>query len=207
VQSAIICYHCAEINKIMNRRKAILSFFLIGGGATAAYSGYKWWKIHRTPDLLFLQNNKELIGDLAEVVIPRTDTPGAKEAGVAQFIVATISDCSDRKTQNNFIDGLKQLAAYSIATYNKSFGGLSAAEQIKTVAHFRDKSKLLAGIVGKVQNKLLGKPFYLILRELTTTGYCTSKLGAMQGLAYQYIPGTYQGCLPFVKGQKAWATK
>jgi Gluconate 2-dehydrogenase subunit 3 len=191
----------------MNRRKAILSFFLIGGGATASYSGYKWWKIHRTPDFLFLQNNKELIGDLAEVILPKTDTPGAKEAGVAAFIVAQISDCSDRKTQNNFIDGLKELVAYSYASYNKSFGSLSAAEQVKTITHFREKGKSMVGMVGKVQNKLLGKSFYSILRAYTTVGYCTSKLGATQGLAYQYIPGAFQGCLPLAKGQKAWATK
>ncbi len=191
----------------MNRRKAILSFFLIGGGATASYSGYKWWKIHRTPDLLFLQNNKELIGDLAEVIIPRTDTPGAKEAGVAQFIVAIISDCSDRKTQNNFIDGLKELESYARSNYNKSFSSLTSKEQVDVVAYFREKSKPIAGMMGKVHSKLMGKSFYSILREYTTTGYCTSKLGAMQGLAYQYIPGTYQGCLPLAKGQKAWATK
>jgi Gluconate 2-dehydrogenase subunit 3 len=191
----------------MNRRKAILSVLLIGGGAAASWGGYKWFRMRQPPDVNYLEKNRELIAALAEVIIPATDTPGAREAGVDAFIVAAIRDCSDRKIQHNFIDGLKAVSAYSNDKYNKAFTALTAQQQQETVTHFRETGKPLAGMAGKVQNKFLGKSFYAILREYTTTGYCTSKLGAQQGLAYQYIPGNYQACIPLEAGQKAWATK
>jgi hypothetical protein len=191
----------------MNRRKAIVSFFLISGGAAASYGGYKWFRINRTPDLAYLQKNVDTIAALAEIIIPTTATPGAREAGVGLYIVTAIRDCSDKKTQNNFIDGLKDVAAYVNNKYDKVFTGLSLQQQQDTVAHFREKGKAMTGMIGKVQNKFLGKSFYSILRSYTTTGYCTSRLGAQQGLAYQYIPGSYQACIPLTPGQKAWATK
>jgi hypothetical protein len=191
----------------MNRRKAILSFFLIGGGVAASYGGYKWYRIKRTPDLAYLKSNADIISALAEVIIPTTNTPGAKEAGVGTYIIKAIRDCSDRKTQNNFIDGLKELSAYASNHYGSTFTNLTAQQQRTIVEHFRRKGKPFEGIAGKVQNKLLGQSFYSILRIYSTVGYCTSKLGAQQGLAYQYIPGTYQACVPLITGQKSWATK
>ncbi len=191
----------------MNRRKAILSLFLIGGGTAASYSGYKWWQMHHTPDMVFLDENKDLIAELAETIIPKTDTPGAKEAMAHLTIITLIKEVSDRKTQNSFIDGLKDLKGYTESKYGKSFQSLTASEKLQVMTHFRDKGKNFSGFAGKVKNKFLGKSFFTILKEYTTIGYCTSKPGATQGLAYDYIPGKYISCIPMTPNQKAWATK
>ncbi|MEO6314638.1 MAG: gluconate 2-dehydrogenase subunit 3 family protein [Chitinophagaceae bacterium] len=191
----------------MNRKKAILSFFLIGGGATAGFSGYKWYNIHKTPDILFLENNKALIADLAETIIPASDTPGAKAAMVDTTIITMIKDVADRKTKNIFIDGLKEVEAYAGSHFSKSFTLLSPVQQKEVVSHFRDKGKNYAGILGKVKNKFMGKSFFHVLKEYTTTAFCTSKTGATQTLAYDFIPGRYNACMPMAPGQKSWATK
>jgi hypothetical protein len=49
-------------------------------------------------------------------------------------------------------------------------------------------------------------PFFALLKELTVLGYCTSELGATQGLAYLAVPGEYRGCVGLRPGQKSWAT-
>lgn len=191
----------------MNRRKAILSLFLIGGGATAGFSGYKWFSIHKTPDILFLENNKMLVAGLAETIIPTTDTPGAKTAMAHITIITLVKEVADRKTKNIFIDGLKDVEQYATAKFSKSFTALSAAQQKETVAHFRDKGKNYAGILGKVKNKIMGKSFFHVLKEYTTIAFCTSKTGATQTLAYDFIPGKYNACMSMTPGQKSWATK
>lgn len=191
----------------MNRRKAIWSVFLIGGGAAASWSGYKWYRMSHAPDLGFLDQHKALVADLAETIIPKTDTPGAKDAKVHEFIIVMIKEASDRKTQNSFIDGLKDVMDYAESNFDKPFTQLDASQQREVVKHFQEKGKNFAGLIGKVKNKLLGKSFFTILKEYTVTGYCTSKPGATQALAYDFIPGKYMACMPLAAGQKAWATK
>jgi hypothetical protein len=191
----------------MNRRKAILSFFLIGGGATAGFSGYKWYSIHKTPDINYLDNNTGLVADLAETIIPATYTPGAKAAMVYPVIIGLIKDTADRKTRNIFIDGLKDVQALAASKYNQSFTTLTAAQQVAVVDHFRAGAKNYPGLLGKAKNKLIGKSFFHILKEYTTVAFCTSKMGATQTLAYDFIPGGYNACKPMQPGQKSWATK
>ena len=191
----------------MNRRKAILSIFLIGGGATAGFSGYKWYSIHKTPDISFLDAHQALIADLADTIIPATDTPGAKEAMAHITIISLIKETADRKTKNIFIDGLKDVESYASGHYSKSFSALTATQQQETVAHFRDQGRNYGGIIGKIKNKFVGKSFFHILKEYTTIAFCTSKTGATQTLAYDFIPGAYRSCVPLTPGQKSWATK
>ena len=191
----------------MNRRKAILSFFLIGGGAAAGLGGYKWFSIYKTPDISFLDNNQLLVADLAETIIPTTDTPGAKTALAHLALISLIKQVADRKTQNIFIDGLKETEQYAADHYHTSFSRLTPAQQQEVVAYFRNKGKNYSGIMGKIRNKFMGKSFFHVLKEYTTIAFCTSKPGATQTLAYDFIPGRYDACMPLAPGQRSWATK
>jgi gluconate 2-dehydrogenase gamma chain len=51
-----------------------------------------------------------------------------------------------------------------------------------------------------------GPQYFLMLKELTMTGYFTSEEGATQVLRYEDVPGVYQGCIPFEDVGKTWAT-
>ena len=80
-------------------------------------------------------------------------------------------------------------------------------QQTDVVRHFQKKGKNFSGIWGKAKNKLLGKSFFAILKEYTTIGYCTSKPGATETLAYDYIPSKFEPCIVINSSQKSWATK
>jgi len=190
----------------MKRRKAIGRILLIGGGSIAAYSGYKWWDWNKGPDIEYLEHNKDLLAALAEAIIPTTDSPGAKEAGVGDFITVMVKDCTDRKSQNKFIDGLKELERYCSSSFGNTFQQCSVKEQKQTLQHFEQRGKSNNGIIGKVENRFFGKSFFATLKNYTTEGYCTSEAGATKGLSYLYIPGKYIGCMPLQPGQKSWAT-
>ena len=190
----------------MKRRKAIIGISVAGAGIVAGTAGYKWYSFSKKPDIAFAENNKDLIAAIAETIIPATDTPGAKDAGVHDFILKMIKDCSTIKTQNNFIDGLKDLQAYSKKKYDRSYQECSPADQHQILKYFEQKDISSTGLIGKVRNRVLGKSFFAIMKERTVEGYCTSKLGATQALAYVFIPGSYQGCIDMAPGQKGWAT-
>jgi hypothetical protein len=48
--------------------------------------------------------------------------------------------------------------------------------------------------------------YFGMMKQLTLLGYFTSEIGATQALRYIAIPGKYEGCVPYKKGDKAWAT-
>jgi hypothetical protein len=191
----------------MKRRKAIGRILLAGGGTAAAYSGYKWYDLKKTPDLVYLEQRRNLIADLAETIIPATETPGAKDADVHDFIIIMVKDCTETQSQNKFIGGLKDLEHYCASAYDKPFGKCTENEKQQVLKHFEEKGKNFKGILGKVQNRFLGKSFFTTLKEYTVEGYCSSQIGATRGLNYKPIPGKYLGCIPMEPGQKSWATK
>ena len=191
----------------MNRRKAITRIALAGIGGTLLFSGYKWYDWHKTPDLAWLQTQKDLLAALAETIIPTTDSPGAREAGVADYIVVMLRDATDRTTANKFIDTLRSLDHYCRSKYDRPYPQCSAEEQHAVLRHFEEKAKPFNALAGKIENVYLGTPFFYTLKRLTVQGYCTSEAGATKGLAYLYIPGRYQGCVPLQPGQKGWATR
>lgn len=191
----------------MNRRKAITRIALAGIGTTLLFSGYKYYDWHKTPDLPWLENHKDLVAALAETIIPATDTPGAREAGVADYIFVMLRDATDRITANKFIDGLKELDRYCRSKYDHPYTQCSAEEQHNVLRRFEEKAKPFNNLAGKIEYAYLGIPFFYTLKRLTVEGYCTSELGATKGLAYLYIPGHYEGCTKLQPGQRAWATR
>jgi hypothetical protein len=191
----------------MNRRKAIGRIALTGAGAGLLLAGYKWYDWTKTPDIRYLEQHRGLITALAETIIPATDTPGANEAGVGDFIVVMIRDCTDRMSANHFIDGLKELAQYCRNQFDKPYDQCSASDQQAVLHYFEKKGTPYKGIAGKAEEAYLGRSFFTTLKKYTVEGYCTSQAGATRGLSYQYVPGSFHGCIPLQPGQRSWATR
>jgi len=192
----------------MNRRKVIKRFCLIvGGGFGVSYTSLKFYQLNKRPDLASLGQYKILIDALVDTIIPATDSPGAKEAGVGDFVIKMVADCSNKKSQNKFISGLSDLADYTNDHFKKKFNECSLAERTKALAYFEKEAEPYPGLMGKVSHRFLGDPFFSTLKKYTVLGYCTSEAGATKALAYDYIPGKYIGTISLAPGQKAWATQ
>lgn len=192
---------------VMNRRKAIGSLFLMAGAGLASYAGLRFYKLYKTPELGLLQSHKVLIDELAETIIPRTNTPGAKDAQVGDFIATMIRDCTSKKEQNTFLYGLHDVQSYSRHHFDRPFEQCDEHARNAVLTYFEQRDQPTAGIVGKVSRKVLGDPFFAILKKYTLLGYCTSEPGATQQLAYDYVPGAYHGCRDLQPGQKCWITE
>jgi hypothetical protein len=190
------------------KRRRVIQMILSGGAAlVAGVTGYKYYSLFKTPDLGSLDHYNPLIAELAETIIPETDTPGAKSAGVGPFIVKMIRECTPVQSQNNFLAGLADVESFSNSAFGKSFLDCTMDERYQAMKHMEESGKPFPGIVGKVEKRLAGESFFAVLKKYTVLGYCTSEVGATKGLAYDYIPGKYVGDMMLAQGQRAWATQ
>jgi len=130
-----------------------------------------------------------LLAEVADVIIPTTDTPGAKAAGVEKFILRVVRDCFKAEDRQKFFAALETLDEDSRKKFSKPFVALSEAEKVEMV-------KLTAS---------QRKSFFSSLRQMVVTAYFNSEIGATQALSYLPIPGKFQGTVPLAPGQKAWA--
>jgi hypothetical protein len=191
----------------VNRRAYLKNILYLGALATASASIFKLVKADSAIDPQAFIQQRDLLADLVELIIPTTDTPGAKAAGVHDYIINVMINCREPKAQLNFINGLTDLDTYSLDNYGKTFITCNIYEKTAILDHSDAHSEYKNKLINKISNKLLGRSFFTTLKDLTVQGYCTSELGATQGLAYDYIPGAYSACIPILKHQKSWATK
>lgn len=191
----------------MNRRSYFKRILVLGGLGVSSLSIFKWIALTREVDPAYLWNKQDVIAELAELIIPETDTPGAKSANVDDYIIKVLLNCSDLKKQNKFCEGIELVETHAVRNYGKTFLQCNPLERKAVFEHIVDHSGYSYRILNRVNNKFFGGSFYEIIRDLTTEGYCMSKPGATQGLAYDYIPGNYEACTILKPNQKSWATK
>ncbi|GAB3430126.1 hypothetical protein GCM10027516_37930 [Niabella aquatica] len=176
--------------------------------AVSAASSYEIFSWYKDPDLKYLKLKKDLIADLAELIIPRTDTPGAKDARTEEYIIHAVTFGIPYYEANNFIEGLEQLEQVAHKKYKQPFSKCSNGQQTELLLKMQQGVFYLKWpMLSKVKRKLLGRSFFELIKDLTVTGYCTSETGATKGLAYIDIPGHFNPCIPLEKGQRCWATK
>ncbi|PGH38351.1 MAG: Twin-arginine translocation pathway signal, partial [Candidatus Nephrothrix sp. EaCA] len=54
----------------------------------------------------FTDDDVNLLAEIADTILPATQTPGAKEAGVGTFMTVMVNDCYKEKDQKIFHEGL-----------------------------------------------------------------------------------------------------
>jgi methylmalonyl-CoA mutase N-terminal domain/subunit len=176
---------------MINRRQAVERISLMLGGAlsTQITAGLMGQVLNSGASVDVTETMKALLTELADVIIPTTDTPGAKAAGAEAFIIRVMRDCYVLEDQETFYAGLAKIDEASQAAQGKGFVALSPEQKIAIV---EDTMKT-------------NKDFFKQMKALTVTGYFTSEIGATQALEYLPIPGKFEGDVPLKPGQKAWA--
>lgn len=191
----------------MNRRTYLKYISSLGALSVFSFTVFKWYDISKAIDPKEILAKEHIIAELAELIIPETNSPGAKSALVHKYIVNVLLNCNSIEQQNKFLSGINELEKYSLEQYELEFLKCSNQQKTSILKHFESDSGYSLPILNKINNKFLGQPFFTKLKNLTIEGYCISQKGATIGLAYDYIPSTYQSCIPLKLGQKSWATK
>jgi hypothetical protein len=190
----------------MNRRKA-LKLILLGSASVTSLVGNKWLDRIKSTDVAYLFDKQALLAELAETIIPETDTPGAKAVKADEFMIRLLIDCTDPMSLNNFIIGLQDLEEYSFLTYKRSFVYCTGGQKDAILEEFENRGRQWKGLLGKVEKRIMGLPFFALLKNYTVMGYCTSQPGATQALNYEGIPGRFENIGPIDPLHRSWATK
>jgi hypothetical protein len=191
----------------MNRRKALRNILLLTAASTSVIAVVKLMTPQKAPDLKKLRSHEDLITEMAETIIPATSTPGAKAANVTPFIIAMIEECTPPKQQIRFIEGLDEVNRYARKNFHHPFVSCTSAEKQQIVDHFEKRDRPYKAIAGKISKRLVGDSFFTIMKAYTVNGYCNSMLGSTRGMAYDHVPGKYEGCTTLTQGQRCWATQ
>jgi hypothetical protein len=187
----------------MNRREAIERVaWILGGtvlGAEFFVSGCKSGP-SKVEDL-FNQEHVAFMDEVAETILPRTNTPGAKDAKVGQFMAVMVRDCYTPDDQKTFISGLGKLDDATNKKYNVKFMQADAKQRAQVLLDL-DKEQMEYTKKKKPEDP---NHYYRMIKELTLLGYFTSEPGCTKALRYVPVPGKFVGDYPYKKGDKAWA--
>lgn len=146
----------------------------------ATPQGATWTPAVLTPQQL------ETVGTIVELIIPTTDTPGAKAALVDRYIDGVLRT-ANTTTRTRFLDGLVWIDTRSQALFNAPFTGATAAQQTDLLTRLAAESSAEAEA---------GTQFFAAIKSMTITGYYTTEIGLRQELG---DPGVlvlpaYPGC-------------
>lgn len=151
-----------------------------------------------TNKVLFSEADVFFLDEVGETILPETDrSPGAKAAKIGAFMVTIVSDCYDQKEQTIFEEGMNTIGKMSHTTYAKSFLELDPDQRQNLLVRLDNQAKTIPE----------EKPphYFAMMKQLTIWGYFTSEPGATKALRYLPLPGSFKGCVPYKKGDKAWA--
>mgnify|MGYP006102290035 FL=1 len=140
---------------------------------------------------LFTSNQRADIEALSEIIIPETDTPGASEAQVLNYIESMLQEWYPIDHRKTFMNGFKYFQDQCFLLRKKHFNELRKELQLDFVDSL---------------NTTIDKPnynnyanFFEEMRQLTITGFYTSEIGMTIERHYLPIPGKYDGAYPYDK--------
>jgi len=134
---------------------------------------------------------------MAEMIIPRTDTPGAADVGAPEFIDLILTEWYDEVERTRFLSGLLDVDSRSQTLFGKNFVDCSSVQQSDILMALGEKMAEEVGEQARpMRRRGASAPvnFYAMFRQLTLTAYYTSEAGATDELHFEMIPGSYQGC-------------
>lgn len=155
----------------------------------------------------FSEADVALLDEVADTILPRTSTPGAKDAGAGAFMARYVADCYTPQNQAIFRDGLADLDRRG------GQGFLSLSRDARTTLLRALDAEARAGLgtttakEGGVNPGPLTPHYFTMLKQLAIFSFFTSRPGATEALRYVPVPGRYDGELGYTPGTPAWATE
>jgi hypothetical protein len=200
----------------MNRRDALSRVALILGGtvigANIFLEGCRPADKKVMTGLDFQPEDIAYLDEIADTILPTTaSSPGAKAAAVGTFMTVMVKDCYEEREQKIFVEGMNKLQDACKKKNDKYFMECTPQQRHDLLVELDKEQKEHAKkIVEKEKNNRDKKEedpqhYFRLMKELTLLGYFTSEIGATKALRYVESPGRYDACIPYKKGDKAWA--
>ncbi len=195
----------------MNRRQALKS---IGVAAALPLTSSELFAIGRAAhahlqgaegrDRYIFQSldpdESEILSVACELILPETDTPGARSARVPEFIDAILTGWFNDDERSRFLRGIRELDDRARVSTGVGLPSCPQTEQVRILQEMEAEAlqdlEALAATrrARRAAKSAPGAPFFTVLKWLTLYGYYTSEAGMERELEHIEFPGTYEGC-------------
>lgn len=172
----------------MERRLVIKQVLIMAGGLALLPSCLK----ESGKSTILLKNisinldQENLLGEIAETMLPKTDTPGGKQLKLHLYVLKMLDDCYEETEQRQFIAGMEQFKDYVYNKNAKSFTKLSTSQREGTLIALENDKKLSPDLTA----------FYTIMKKRTIKGYLNSQYVMTNLIKWELVPGRYNGYYP-----------
>lgn len=143
------------------------------------------------------QRQYATVKTMVDLIIPKTDTPGASDVGAADFVDLLLTEWYDGPARDRFLRGLSAVDTRAQSLFSRNMVDCSAAQQIVILRLLGEEMIEQASIereMKQVSESTPAEDFYPMLRRMTLTAYYTSEAGATDELHFEIVPGRYDGC-------------
>ena len=180
-------------------RRELLALLGIAGPAIAGLTPEQLFAVSRrqqaggrsVPGILDA-HQRALVDQVSEMIMPATDTPGARAAGVTDFVDLIVTEYYHDDERAAFVRGLADLDSRAQADFAKGFLDLAEPQQ----------AAILTGMDAEARAMPPGAPaqFFPRIKSLTLYGYYTSEIGSREELHEVFMPGRFDGSAPLATG-------
>jgi Gluconate 2-dehydrogenase subunit 3 len=171
-----------------NRRVAIQQLLTIWAGVALLPSClHNEQKVSIPLKLInIMPEDENMLAELTETILPKTDTPGAKDLSAHLFALKMVDDCYSKSNQDKYLEGMKAFETFVSKKTGKSFTEINSSEKQSIVAEL-DKQKPSGDALSF---------FFQSTKRLTVQAYTTCEYYMTNIRGYKMIPGKFQGCIP-----------
>ena len=148
--------------------------------------------------MTFSEADIKFLDEVSETILPKTKTPGAKDAEVAKFITVMVNDCYTADDQKIFHEGIKKINDTCNKMHGHSFMKAAPEHRTELLKALDTEAKAYS----KSKKKEDPNHYFTQMKQLTLLGYFTSKPALTEAFDYHAVPGKYNGAMPYKKGDK-----
>lgn len=196
----------------MNRRSALKKAGVLAGSAVAIPSFFSLLQSCKSENrldwqpLFFTETEAKTISVLLDMILPRTDTPGALDVKSDIFIDKVIAKTYDEEAQKKM---RSEMAAFN-SDCEKNFGAtfleLNVSDREKVLqAAEKNSGKFSPGVWGTAVGKQEPIGFYRSIKSMAIWAYFSSEEIGKNVLAYDPVPGTFEPCIPVSEVGNRWS--
>ena len=191
----------------MKRRELIKHIALLTGAAVAG-SEFFLSSCKNNDQVtvgFFTEKDISFFDEVAETILPKTNTPGAKDAEVGKFMALYSTDCYSNNELQLLKEGITDLNKKSSEMNREFFVYATAAQKQKVLEEADAEAKKYNEEKEHSKKKVMAPHYFTLMKQMILLGFFTSKPGASEVLRYIPVPGKYQGCIDYKKGETSWA--
>ena len=208
----------------MERREAVKYISILLGGAVIGGDAFlSGCKTKSSAGKVADMSAEQIayLNEVGETILPRTATPGAKDANVGEFMKVMVRDCYEEDDQKAFMEGFDKLDEASEKKFSNGFMNLTPQQRTELLTEIDREAKDFQKQVSDFNNKENQKEkeetakgnrdykkqhkaphYFTMMKQLTLLGFFTSEPGMTKAVRYIPVPGRYEGCVPYTKGEK-----